>query len=123
MKYLLVSYTKKYINLRYNQTNAPPLCPPLPDLSHFRVHPAHVQPPADSRWAQDCANCVQASLEVAGHASSEARVRGHIRKRPHRDPPPPPAAETGLLGEAEAGVAGFEGESAGGALFFDFMTN
>lgn len=110
-----------YINQGYNQTNAASLCPPLPDVSHFRVHPAHVRPPADGRRAQDCANCVQASLEVAGHASSEACVRGHLRKRPHRDPPPPAAAETGCMGEAEAGVAGFEGESAGGALFFQIL--
>ena len=111
----------KYIKLKKTETNAPPLCPPLPDLSHFRVYSAYVRPPPDGRRAQDCAHCVQASLEVAGHASSEACVRGHFRKRPHRDPPPPAAAETECMGEAEAGVPGLEGESAGGALFFEFV--
>ena len=61
---------------------------------------------------------MQAPVEAPGYASSEACVRGHLRKRPHRDPPPPAASETGCMGEAEAGVAGFEGEPAGGALFF-----
>ena len=112
----------KYIKLKKTETNAPFLCPPFSDFSHFRVHSAHVRPPADGGRAQDCAHCVQAPVEAPGYASSEACVRGHLRERPHRDPPPPAAAETECMGEAEAGVAGFEGESAGGAVFFEIVT-